>query len=73
MSDSTEPDAQHFLVEVAEFNSDTRYRLVRLMGVGWEPMGEEEFEARVRLVFPDIDLHDPSQVSWADRPEEWPR
>jgi hypothetical protein len=73
MSDSTQPAAQHTLVEVAEFNADSRYRLVRLMGVGWEPMGEEEFEARVRLVFPDIDLRDSGQVSWADRPWEWPR
>ncbi|QMU76983.1 hypothetical protein GXW83_16005 [Streptacidiphilus sp. PB12-B1b] len=73
MTDSTEPGPRHYLVEVAAFSSDTRYRLVRLMGVGWEPIGEGEFESRVRLVFPDIDLHDPEQVFWADRPGEWPR
>ena len=73
MSDSTEPEAPLHLVEVAAFSADTRYRLVRLMGVGWSPMDEEEFATRVRAVFEDIDLNDPEQVHWADRPGEWPR
>ena len=73
MSDSTEPEPPHRLVEVAPFSADTRYRLVRLMGVGWSPMDQDEFAARVRSVFGDIDLNDPDQVHWADRPGEWPR
>jgi hypothetical protein len=70
-SDSQEP--KHHLVEVAGFHSDSRYRLVRLMGIGWEPMSGAEFENRIRQVFPDIDFNDPTQVKWADRPGEWPR
>jgi hypothetical protein len=62
-------EPEYRLVEVAAFHSDSRFRLVRLMGVGWEPMDGEEFERRVRRVFPDIDLNDPQQVHWADRPE----
>lgn len=59
-------------VVVASFGSDHRYRLVRIRGVGWEPLGPEEFEPRIREVFPDIDFNDPDQVHWVDHPEEWP-
>ncbi|MDH6108963.1 hypothetical protein P3T36_007535 [Kitasatospora sp. MAP12-15] len=61
------------LVEVAEFRTDSRYRLVHLKGVGWEPLAPEEFEPRLKQLFPGIDLDDPHQVHWADRPGEWPR
>ena len=73
MSDDSSPQRPRRLVEVAAFDSDSRYRLVRLKGIGWEPLGEAEFELRVRQVFQDIDLDDPEQVYWADRPGEWPR
>ncbi|MFB4195807.1 hypothetical protein [Streptomyces carpaticus] len=64
-----EPD---YPVYVGSFGDDHRYRLVWLRGVGWEPLSEEEFEPRIRQLFPDIDLDDPEQVHWADRPQEWP-
>ena len=73
MDESASREPKHHLVEVAGFHSDTRFRLVRLMGIGWEPMDGAEFENRVRQVFPDIDFNDPQQVHWADRPGEWPR
>lgn len=57
---------------VGSFGDDHRYRLVWLRGIGWEPLEREEFEPRVREVFPDIDFDDPEQVRWADRPQEWP-
>lgn len=65
------PDSK-YLVVVASFGQDHRYRLVHLKGVGWEPLEREEFEPRVRQLFPDIDFDDPEQVHWVDRPEEWP-
>lgn len=70
MNNSSSP--QDVLVEIAEFRTDSRYRLVHLRGVGWEPLAPEEFEPRVKQVFPDIDLDDRRQVHWADRPGEWP-
>ncbi len=60
------------LVEVAEFRTDSRYRLVRFEGHGWEPLAPEEFEPRVHQLFPDLDPRDPQRVHWADRPWEWP-
>jgi hypothetical protein len=60
-------------VVVAPFDTDARYRLVHLRGLGWEPLEREEFDVRVRQVFPDLDLGDPEQVHWADRPGEWPK
>ena len=59
------------MVEVAAFEADRRYRLVRL-GDHTEPLTREEFEPRIRREFPDIDLGDPRQLHWADRPWEWP-
>ncbi|MFI1963300.1 hypothetical protein ACH429_04030 [Streptomyces pathocidini] len=59
-------------VEVAPFDTDGRYRLVHLRGHGWEPLEREEFEPRVQQLFPDLDLDDPDQVHWSDRPGEWP-
>ncbi|TDT98583.1 hypothetical protein EDD99_6812 [Streptomyces sp. 846.5] len=76
MSDDTAPlpsPSEHHLIEVAGYHADTRFRLVRFKGIGWEPLAEDEFELRVRQVFPDIDLDDPEQVFWTDRPREWPR
>ncbi|WP_344467220.1 hypothetical protein [Kitasatospora kazusensis] len=60
------------LVEVAEFRTDSRYRLAHFHGAGWEPVDPQEFEARLKQFFPDLDPHDPEQVRWADRPWEWP-
>lgn len=73
MTDGSAAEIQHHLVEVAPYRADTRFRLVRFKGIGWEPLGPDEFELRVRQVFPEIDLDDPEQVQWADRPGEWPR
>lgn len=72
MENGTRPPESDYPVVVASFGSDHRYRLVRLRGIGWEPLEQEEFEPRIREVFPDIDLDDPSQVHWVDHPEEWP-
>ncbi|MEZ0093189.1 hypothetical protein [Streptacidiphilus sp. EB129] len=71
--DHLDQSSEPHLVEVAAYQTDSRYRLVRLKGIGWEPMGENEFRLRVRQVFPEIDFDDPEQVHWADRPGEWPR
>ncbi|MFI5532020.1 hypothetical protein ACIA8O_26155 [Kitasatospora sp. NPDC051853] len=60
------------LIEVAEFRTDSRYRLVHFRGTGWEPLAPEELEPRARQLFPDLDPHDPIRVHWADRPWEWP-
>ncbi|KJS55437.1 hypothetical protein VM98_13405 [Streptomyces rubellomurinus subsp. indigoferus] len=60
------------LVEVAEFGTDSRYRLVHFEGQGWEPLGPKEFEPRCHQLFPDLDPHDPVRVHWADHPWEWP-
>jgi hypothetical protein len=65
-----EPDVP---VIVAPFDTDSRYRLVHIEGIGWQPLEREEFEPRVHQVFPELDLDDPDQVHWADRPGEWPR
>ncbi|MFJ5214664.1 nucleotide exchange factor GrpE [Streptomyces sp. NPDC088354] len=59
-------------VDVAPLAEDHRYRRVHLRGVGWQQFEREEFELRVRDVFPDIDVSDPQQVHWADHPGEWP-
>ncbi|MCU7820875.1 hypothetical protein [Kitasatospora sp. DSM 101779] len=64
---TTEP-----LVEVAEFRTDSRYRLVHFKGGGWKPLAPEEFEPEVKHAFPDLDPHDPVLVHWVDRPWEWP-
>ncbi|WP_042392993.1 hypothetical protein [Streptacidiphilus carbonis] len=72
-SASGQQPSEHHLIEVAGYHADTRFRLVRFKGIGWEPLAEGEFELRVRQVFPDIDLDDPDQVFWTDRPREWPR
>ena len=61
------------VVEVAVFRTDTRYRLVWLLGVGWMPVCREAFEATVHQLFPGLDLDDPHRVHWADRPWQWPR
>lgn len=60
------------LVEIAEFRTDSRYRLVHFEGHGWEPLAPEEFEPRIHQLFPDLDPRDPVRVRWADRPWEWP-
>ncbi|WP_327673740.1 hypothetical protein [Kitasatospora sp. NBC_00458] len=60
------------LVEIAEFRTDSRYRLVRFEGHGWEPLGPEELEPRIHQLFPDLDPHDAVRVRWTDRPWEWP-
>ncbi|MFJ9518632.1 hypothetical protein ACIRPK_10240 [Kitasatospora sp. NPDC101801] len=72
MENNTDRGPAAWLVEVAEFRTDSRYRLVRFEGVGWEPLAPEEFEPRVHEHFPDLDPHDPAKVHWADRPWEWP-
>jgi hypothetical protein len=59
-------------VEIAEFRTDSRYRLVHFRGHGWEPLAPEELEPRIKQLFPDVDPHDPERVVWADRPWEWP-
>ena len=61
------------LVEVSAYATDSRYRLVRLEGVGWAPMSAGEFQDRVSAAFPDLDLADPRHVRWQDRPWQWPR
>ncbi|GAA2997074.1 hypothetical protein GCM10020229_06970 [Kitasatospora albolonga] len=43
------------LVEVAEFRTDSRYRLVHFRGTGWEPLAPEEFEPRALQLFPELD------------------
>ncbi|MFD5560828.1 hypothetical protein [Kitasatospora griseola] len=60
------------LVRVAEFRTDSRYRLVHFKDAGWKPLAPEEFEPEVRQHFPDLDPHDPVRVRWDDRPWEWP-
>ncbi|MEV7123307.1 hypothetical protein [Kitasatospora griseola] len=60
------------LVRVAEFRTDSRYRLVHFKDAGWMPLAPEEFEPEVRQHFPDLDPHDPVRVRWDDRPWEWP-
>lgn len=60
-------------VIVAPFDTDRRYRLVHIQGIGWQPLEREEFELRVHQVFPDLDLDDPDQVHWSDHPGEWPK
>ncbi|MER8185203.1 hypothetical protein [Kitasatospora sp. NPDC094015] len=60
------------LVEIAEFRTDSRYRLVHFQGIGWKPLAPEEFEPELKQHFPDLDPHDAQQVRWADRPWEWP-
>jgi hypothetical protein len=72
MENSAKPTKPDYLVVVASFGTDDRYRLVRLKGIGWEPLEREEFELRIREVFPDIDFDDPEQVHWVDRPQQWP-
>ncbi|WP_441247825.1 hypothetical protein [Kitasatospora sp. McL0602] len=59
-------------VEIAEYRTDSRYRLVHFRGTGWEPLAPEELEPRIKQLFPDVDPHDPVAVHWADRPWEWP-
>ncbi|MBB1253054.1 hypothetical protein [Streptomyces alkaliterrae] len=66
------PPEPEYPVVVGSFGENSRYRLVWLRGIGWEPLAREDFEARVREVFPDIDLDDPEQVHWVDGSEEWP-
>ncbi|RNG39126.1 hypothetical protein [Streptomyces botrytidirepellens] len=73
MEHATNRDDSGYPVYVESFDSDSRYRRVRLRGVGCEPLEKEEFVPRVRQVFPGIDLDDPDQVHWADRPGQWPR
>ncbi|MGK4585509.1 hypothetical protein [Kitasatospora sp. HPMI-4] len=63
---------QEPLVRIAEFRTDSRYRLVHFHGVGWEPLAPEEFEPRIKQLFPELDPHDPVRVRWDDRPWEWP-
>ncbi|RAJ44741.1 hypothetical protein K353_01318 [Kitasatospora sp. SolWspMP-SS2h] len=60
------------LVRVAEFRTDSRYRLVHFQGEGWKPLAPEEFEPEVHHHFPDLDPRDPARVHWDDRPWEWP-
>ncbi|MFI9273259.1 hypothetical protein ACIGXM_21425 [Kitasatospora sp. NPDC052896] len=60
------------LIEVAEFRTDSRYRLAHFKGHGWEPVDPQEFKAEAMRLFPGIDLEDPRQVHWEDRPWEWP-
>ncbi|MDH2389289.1 MULTISPECIES: hypothetical protein [Streptomyces] len=72
MENPTTPEESGHLVDVAPYDADSRYRRVRFRGSGWESLEREEFEPRVRREFPDIDLDDPEQVHWADRPGEWP-
>ncbi|MFJ1791970.1 hypothetical protein [Kitasatospora griseola] len=59
------------LVRVAEFRTDSRYRLVHFKDAGWKPLAPEEFEPEVKQHFPDLDPHDPVRVRWDDRPWEW--
>ncbi|AUG75180.1 hypothetical protein CFP65_0199 [Kitasatospora sp. MMS16-BH015] len=59
-------------MEIAEYRTDSRYRLVHFRGAGWEPLAPEELEPRIKQLFPEVDPHDPGQVVWADRPWEWP-
>ncbi|MFE2181294.1 hypothetical protein [Streptomyces sp. NPDC059455] len=72
MENATGPDESGYPVFVESIEVDSRYRMVRLRGLGCEPLEREEFEPRVRQVFPDIDLDDPAQVHWEDRPGQWP-
>ncbi len=72
MTNTANQGEQEYLVVVAPYDSDSRYRRVRIKGGGWAPMEREEFEPRVRQAFPGIDLNDPRQVHWDDRPWEWP-
>ncbi|MGO4754709.1 hypothetical protein ACWDSL_44170 [Streptomyces sp. NPDC000941] len=72
MENATDPSESGHLVFVDAYDADTRYRRVWLRGPGWEPLEREEFEPRVRRLFPDIDLDDPEQVHWVDRPGQWP-
>ncbi|MFD7639352.1 hypothetical protein ACFV4P_01740 [Kitasatospora sp. NPDC059795] len=60
------------LVRVAEFRTDSRYRLVHFKDEGWKPLAPEEFEPEVKHHFPDLDPHDPVRVHWDDRPWQWP-
>ncbi|MFC1432047.1 hypothetical protein ACEZDB_15480 [Streptacidiphilus sp. N1-3] len=73
MSEQSTAPRRAALVEISAFHTDTRYRLVRMGGLGWSPMSAHEFEDSVRAAFPDIDLEDPAQVDWSDRPWQWPR
>jgi hypothetical protein len=66
------PTEQDYLVVVAPYDSDSRYRRVHMKGTGWISLEREEFEPRIRRLFPDIDLNDPRQVHWDDHPWEWP-
>ncbi|QKV91094.1 hypothetical protein HUT19_04520 [Streptomyces sp. NA02950] len=72
MTNTTNPVESGYPVFVEPFDEDSRYRLVRLRGLGCEPLEREEFEPRIRRAFPDIDFDDPEQVHWADRPGQWP-
>jgi hypothetical protein len=72
MENAPSTPEQDVTVVVAPFETDDRYRLVHLKGLGWEPLEREEFGPRVRQVFPGIDVDDPEQVHWSDRPGEWP-
>ena len=46
------------VVEVAAFRTDSRFRPVWLLGVGWMSVIREAFEATVHQLFPALDLHD---------------
>ena len=72
MKDTASGTGRDYPVEVAPYESDNRYRRVRLSGRGWMPLEREEFEPRVHQAFPGLDLDDPSKVHWDDRPWEWP-
>ncbi len=63
---------REYPVVVAPYDSDSRYRRVWMRGVGWVQLEREEFELRIRRQFPDIDMDDPAQVHWEDRPWQWP-
>lgn len=69
--DSNRPPEPEYPVVVGSFGDGSGYRLVWFRGLGWEPLAGDEFEHRVREVFPDIDLDDPEQVHWVDAPESW--
>jgi hypothetical protein len=60
------------IAEVAGLEADTRYRMVRFRGHGWEPVDEQEFRAEGARLFPDADLTEPGRVAWQDHPWEWP-
>ncbi|MEU1628774.1 hypothetical protein ABZ746_26385 [Streptomyces sp. NPDC020096] len=72
MKHTASATGQDYPVEVAPYETDSRYRRVHLKGIGWVPLEREEFEPRVHQAFPWLNLDDPRQVHWDDRPWEWP-